>query len=737
MKKRIEACLLQLALAIKTFMEADVLDRKAIEAFESALQKLSFLLRTLGRDLLQAKAGHGLPLLQAETEENALFEAQITALMKLRGHAAFAARVARRTRVLAHEVSRYVNGGLVDLPTGQRLLATLSYHGHEREQLRRRCVGLGTSEALEKVVRNGGKNPPIWLRRIAEKLRTAEERWEQKIKDFEKKTVQAAQPFSATKAAVTSVLPCGMPGISGTSGLPMTEPIECIAIYRGLHFRRDYFSDFDILNQGLASLDQIPASSEEARRLADVQPGLVESQVQMDQLEEEALDIARKLRALEGKKVKQHWGKKNTGDRYYSLIQRYINAYGAFSTEIKQTTDTPALYQGLDFRQTPFVSFSFNPIHSIRYVLGIKTPEEQSEQRRRRGDLGELYIYLIPLVPANILRLNNVLLLSAQGDLAIKPRILNEAEVNVLGGMSSTCLVGRLMVGVSGFDFYAKDEEGGSQMKQSKLDNWQEELAANAIGCAANEARHLGWKIVGYEGLPAFSAKTLANPYFGVANMPTSAAKLNDSEQRSVQAQRELARRMTAFNKGFSSVGGSAARLSWNAPSGGSSSAEGIDMDEDDPPSGGGDSLDDDLLLEPLEHPTYPESVAHFLQQQNVHAPHASLATLFERFDEGRATPVGHNCLIHTLAQLHANDPDAMPDFEQERKAYGLGTGTTIDVGTTGHSMAFDHGLHLEIFAVGYGGMVQRLGKVGNAGGRECALLQFGAHFVPLWPKQG
>lgn len=735
MKKRIEACLLQLCQAIKTFMEGNVLDRKAIEAFESTLQKMSSLLRALGRELLQAQANHGLPLLPAEIEENALFEAQITALMTLRSHAAFGARVARRTRLLAQTVSRYVNGGLVDLATGQQLLGTIAYHGHELKQFHRRCRSIAASEALELIYKNAGKNPAVWLRKIATRLLAAETTWTQKVTDFEKKTVQAGQSFSSSKSAVTSIVPCGMPGMSG---LPeATEQIECIAVYRGLHFRRDYFSDFDILNQSLASLDQIPASSEEARHRASVEPGLVESQAQMDQLDEEAMGIARTLRALEGEAVKQHWSGNKQGDQYYSLIQRYINTYGAFSTEIKQADKAPALYRGLDFSLTPFVSFSFNPVHSIRYVLGIKTPEEQSEQRRRQGMMGELYIYLIPLVPDNILRLNNVLQLAAQKSLSIKARILNEAEVNVLGGMSSACLVGRLLVGASGFDFYAPDEEGGDPMKQSKLDNWQEELAARAIGCAASEAQQLGWKIVGYESLPTMSSAALVDPYFGVANMPTEKARLNTAEKQSVQVQRALARKVTAFNKGFSSVGGTAATLSWGAASDEVEVEDGDENgDEDEDPQGPGSGNPDDIVMfEPLQVPSYPKSVTEFLQQQGVQAPHASLANLFDHFNEGQATPEGHNCLIHTLAQLEANDPNVMPDFVQERLTYGLPTGATIDVGTTGHLMAVTRGLHVQIYAIGYGGAVQNMTSVGNAAGTNCTILQFGAHFVPLWPK--
>jgi hypothetical protein len=133
--------------------------------------------------------------------------------------------------------------------------------------------------------------------------------------------------------------------------------------------------------------------------------------------------------------------------------------------------------------------------------------------------------------------------------------------------------------------------------------------------------------------------------------------------------------------------------------------------------------------------PSYPKSVAEFLQQQGVQTPHASLANLFEHFNEGQATPEGHNCLIHTLAQLEANDPNVMPDFVQERLAYGLPTGATIDVGTTGHLMAVTRGLHVQIYAIGYGGTVQNMTSVGNAAGTNCTILQFGAHFVPLWPK--
>jgi hypothetical protein len=572
------------------------------------------------------------------------------------------------------------------------------------------------------------------LARIAVRLREAGESWSGKVRALEQAVVAASQSFSAATPGVSSVLLCGM------ADLPTTQQVDCITVYRGLHFRQDYFSDFDILNQTLASLDQIPASSEQVRRRADVQPGLVESQAQMDQLEQEADDIAHTLRAQEGKNVKQHWSK-NTGDQYYSLIQRYINAYGSFSTEIGQENKRPALYAGLDMTLTPFVSFSFNPVHSIRYVLGLKTPEEQSDQRRRQGNLGELYIYLIPLVPANILRLNNVLKLQREKKFKIHPHIINGAEVNVLGGMSSANLVGRLIVGAVGFDFYAKDEKvtTATAMAQAKLNQWQEELAARAIGCAMSEAQRLGWKIVGYENFPAITRSDLADPYFGVSKMPTKAARLTASQKLAIQARLRQTRQITAANKAFSSVGGAASHLAWDAPPSASASGAQLDMDEDNMEDSAAAAAagSGDLLFEKLNEPAYPESVDDFLEQQGVVEQDPTLAALFERFNEGQATPEENNCLIHTLAQLRARNPATLPDFVQVRARYGIAHGATIDLGDHGHQIAFDLGLHVTVFALGYRGLVQEMGAIGLMDGQKCAIFQFGAHFIPLWPKQG
>lgn len=720
MEKLILAYLIKLALALRNFCEADVLSGKALAAFEDELHSLSSSLRGAGRDLSLSGDRYS-------EEELARYKAQIMALMKLRSHAAFAARVARHIRLLASAVSKYVNGGLVDLPTGQRLLGSIRYHRHELNQLSRRCTTLGASEALELVVKNGGKNTLNFLRKLARLLRERDQQWAERIETFEKDAVQASQDFSPSKPAIISILPCDM-------SLPTTRdaPIECIAVYRGLHFRRDYFSDYDILNQRLASLDQIPAYSEQARSRSEVRPGLVETQAQIEQLDEEARKIAEQLRALQGEQVKQHWAQgRPEGDRYYSMVQRYINSYGNFSTEIRQTNNIPALYQGLDFQQTPFVSFSFNPVHSIRYVLGIKTPEEQAHQRRRQGLMGELYVYLIPLTPANVERLNNILHLSAQQLIKIKTRILNEAEVNVLGGMSSSHLVGRLIVGASGFDFYDPDDENDGAMENAKLNHWVDGLAANAIGCAAIEAQNLGWKIRGYEALPDLTPSTVANPYFGVSRMPTKEAGLNAKEKREVQQQRELADRIREFNKNFSKVGGSAQSLVWPSRPGDPTP----DGDEDDEPLNTG-SPQDVFLFQPLAVPRYPDSVAEFLQQQGVQAPHGSLAELFAGYEEGHATPQDHNCLIHTLHQLSTGDRNGLPDFVEVRRRYRLPIGATIDAGTTGHLMAHDLGLLVQLYAIGHGGQVQNMGQVGSAAGRQVTLLQFGAHFVPLWPRQ-
>lgn len=732
MKKRILACLLKLAEALKAYAQAKPLNKKAVDAFEAELQSLSISLRALGRELTQARARLGPAPTPEEAAEHASFDAQVTALVELRGHAAFGLRVVQRLRIMGRDAIRYLDGGLVDLATGQRLLGTFAYHRHELEQFYRRCRRLDAVEAFGTILPVTSKNVRIRLRDIAIKLLDTDKRFTDEIEAFERQTVQASQAFAADRPAVASILPCGMPGLSGMA--PPAEPIECIAVYRGLHYRRDYFGDYDVLNQVLASLDQIPASSEEVRRRAGVEPGLVETQARMDALEREALDIARELRALEGTEVLQHWTGK-TADRYYSLIQRYINTYGKFSTEIKMTTNVPALYRDLGFHLTPFVSFSFNPVHSIRYVLGIKTPAEQSAQRRREGHLGELYVYLIPLVPDNIQRLNNILQLASQGDLSIKARILNEAEVTVLGGMSSASLVGRLVVGHVGGEFYAPDEDVGTPMAQAQLDNWQEELAARAIGCAAVEAQSLNWKIVGYESLPGLSPTVVDNPYFGVANMPRKDAQLTRGERRAVNAQRKLTREITAFNKGFSSKGGSAKDIDWDAAADGSSSSGSVDVEEDEPESGDPGMSDDEIVFEPLPDELNPKSIAEFLALQQITDPDASLHALLGQYHEGSATPDGHNCLIHTLAQLAADNPNAMPDFADVRSRYQLPTGTTISIGSTGHVMARDLGLLVQVYAMGHGGRVQDLGAVGHPEGTPCAVLQFGAHFVPLWPK--
>ncbi|NUP10626.1 MAG: hypothetical protein HOW73_31650 [Polyangiaceae bacterium] len=148
---------------------------------------------------------------------------------------------------------------------------------------------------------------------------------------------------------------------------------------------------------------------------------------------------------------------------------------------------------------------------------------------------------------------------------------------------------------------------------------------------------------------------------------------------------------------------------------------------------------DDEPTLVPELMPT---SLAAFLAQQQ-HEPSLELQTLLEQFDEGSATPVDNNCLLHTLVQLKnpglkGREPDGrmLGYFEKMRKHIGAqGTGT-IGI-EQAQGFAASAGLRVIVHQVAGNGTVESYEAVGEQDGEEVHILHFGAHYVPLWPRHG
>lgn len=636
----------------------------------------------------------------------------LRAIAHLRSVASCQLSLTYQLATILKEARNYTENGLLCLPTGQRILHALEYNRHLFNQLEVRIENVRFYVKLLDSVAPWsssyyGRDLLLTILSLRVRLRSTDKMIESGVKGFEQDLITKKIEFSPLRRVTSIITPCGMPAQD------QQQPIECIAVYRGLHFRHDYFSEMSLLQQNLAALDQIPTFSAEARQRAGVSPGLVENPRLQAELARRAAEVEHALLSKRGEEIKQHWSGGKEADQFYSLIQRYINSYGEFETEIRDQSGTKSLYAGLGFSQIPFVSFSFNPQHSIRYAQGMKTSAEQAAQRRRTDDLGELYIYLIPLIPENVQRMNNILGLSTE--MSIKHRILNEAEVTVLGGMQSAYLVGRMIIGCCGWNYFDPLEkelpDDATKISASKQEQWEQNLATTAIGVAQTEAKALGWVIRGYEKFPDITLENLMEPYFGFHPIKKKRPKeslFNEEEYNLMQREGKRTEKIMKALKGFvAAKTGTAGTMSLG--------------------SGFAQS---------------PRSIEEYLAQQSITEPQASLINLLQRFEEGEATPEDNNCLIHALDQLRADDPNVpQPNFNEIRQGMGalrqVGQEQSPHISLTqANPLAQRLGLHVTVLALGYGGEVGLIGQIGREDGRKVYLLHFGAHYIPLWEKR-
>ena len=104
---------------------------------------------------------------------------------------------------------------------------------------------------------------------------------------------------------------------------------------------------------------------------------------------------------------------------------------------------------------------------------------------------------------------------------------------------------------------------------------------------------------------------------------------------------------------------------------------------------------------------------------------------------EGYATPRGHNCLLHTMAQFRAGEWACPDDFGEERRLLGYLPHEMIDMDEHLDMILTNAGLHVQVYVLADDGNLEPGGVLGAAAAEDGSnvryMLHYGAHYEPLW----
>lgn len=211
------------------------------------------------------------------------------------------------------------------------------------------------------------------------------------------------------------------------------------ALYRGIHFKKNWNQE-DYNAQLEKKLVGEPTFSAAAREIAgSKKPD--GSDVSKADLEASAQLVREKVEATkDAKSVKQWWGKKQQvfDNLFLAMIQDYVNRYDAFEKELQKAEN--GQYKNLEFISIPLISTSKNAEHAARYAFGGKGTLQ--DNKRTTGTIvGRLFVYLFTAQELVDQKAINIQDLQNQGQVKIKARIINEAEVAFTGSIPGKNLV--------------------------------------------------------------------------------------------------------------------------------------------------------------------------------------------------------------------------------------------------------------------------------------------------------
>ncbi|MFM7366569.1 MAG: hypothetical protein ACKO2Z_01955, partial [Sphaerospermopsis kisseleviana] len=115
-----------------------------------------------------------------------------------------------------------------------------------------------------------------------------------------------------------------------------------------------------------------------------------------------------------------------------------VNRYDAFEKELQKAEN--GQYKNLEFISIPLISTSKNAEHAARYAFGGKGTLQ--DNKRTTGTIvGRLFVYLFTAQELVDQKAINIQDLQNQGQVKIKARIINEAEVAFTGSIPGKNLV--------------------------------------------------------------------------------------------------------------------------------------------------------------------------------------------------------------------------------------------------------------------------------------------------------